>query len=66
MAIHYKSLSSADGLVQTLCNYAIIQINAAKYLQIFEIHLRFACMAGYGPAKRIYHDEYFERITKSA
>ena len=42
MAIHYKSLSSADGLVQTLCNYAIIQINAAKYLQIFEIPLRFA------------------------
>ena len=66
MTTHYKSLSTADGLVQTLCNYSIIQIKAAKYLQIFQIRLRFVGSGGYGPIKRICHDEYFERITKPA
>ena len=66
MTTHYKSLSPADGLVQTLCNYSIIQIKAAKYLQIFQIRLRFVGSGGYGPTKRICHDEYFERITKPA
>ena len=35
MTTHCKSLSPADGLVQTLCNYSVIQIklpqNICKY-----------------------------------
>ena len=64
MTTHCKSLSPPVGLVQTLCNYSVMQIVAAKYLQIFQIRLRFVGAAGYGPTKRICHDEYFERITK--
>ena len=64
MTTHFKSLSPLVGLVQTICNYSVMQFIAAKYLQIFQIRLRFVGAAGYGPTKRICHDEYFERITK--
>lgn len=60
MTTHCKSLSPPVGLVQTLCNYSVMQIVAAKYLQIFQIRLRFVGWGGYGRAKRICHDEYFE------
>ena len=60
MTTHRKSLSPPVGLVQTLCNYSVMQIVAAKYLQIFQIRLRFVGRGGYGRAKRICHDEYFE------
>jgi hypothetical protein len=64
MATHLKSLSPRVALVQTICNYSFMQFVAAKYLQIFQIRLRFVGAAGYGPPKRICHDEYFERIKK--
>ena len=64
MTTHFKSLSPLVRLVQTICNYSVMQFIAAKYLQIFQIRLRFVGAAGYGPTKRICHDEYFERITK--
>ena len=66
MATHFKSLSLLVGLVQAICNYSVMQYNAAKYLQIFQIRLRFLGSGGYGLMKRICHDEYFERITKPA
>ena len=41
MTTHFKSLSPLVGLVQAICNYSVMQFVAAKYLQIFQIRLRF-------------------------
>ena len=60
MTTHFKSLSPLVGLVQAICNYSVMQFIAAKYLQIFQIRLRFVGRGGYGRSKRICHDEYFE------
>ena len=66
MTTHFKSLSPPVGLSRL---FAIIQLcsllpqNICKYSKF-----DFALLAqrGYGPTKRICHDEYFERITKPA
>jgi hypothetical protein len=60
MTTHFKSLSPLVGLVQAICNYSDMQFVDAKYLQIFQIRLRFVGRGGYGRSKRICHDEYFE------
>ena len=60
MTTHFKSLSPLVRLVQAICNYSVMQFIAAKYLQIFQIRLRFVGRGGYGRSKRICHDEYFE------
>jgi len=60
MTTHFKSLSPLVGLVQAICNYSGMQFVGAKYLQIFQIRLRFVGRGGYGRSKRICHDEYFE------